>query len=156
MEWEWQSVHNTLFLYFSIVAPSHWLQFSTNCSIVDPFNRVHSFRNGLLQRGSPTGHKACQKTCSCVGFSPQAAFPVRSLHHRGPPWAAALTLLRDKGQPSMASLLDQTTRCPEGWLFPVPVGADKTQCLYHSSVLTVAHPCLPSVMVSYVSHSAPL
>jgi len=38
---------------FSSVGPSHVLQFFTNCSSTDPFHRMHSFRNGLLQNGAP-------------------------------------------------------------------------------------------------------
>jgi len=96
---------------------------------VDPFHRVQSFRNRLFQHGSPTGHRACQKTCTFMGFSPYAVVSARILLHRGPPWAAALTILRDKGQPNIASLLDQTTRCPGGWLFAEPMGVKKTPCL---------------------------
>ena len=40
---------------FSNVGPSHGLQFLTNCSSVGAFHRVQSFRNRLLQHGSPTG-----------------------------------------------------------------------------------------------------
>ncbi|KAK4827158.1 hypothetical protein QYF61_015112 [Mycteria americana] len=35
--------------------PSHGRQSSMNCSNVGPFHEVQSFRNRLLQRGSPTG-----------------------------------------------------------------------------------------------------
>ena len=139
MEWEWQSGHNTLFLKFSIVGPSHQLQFSTNCSSMNPFHRVQSFRNGLLDRGSLTGRRSCRKTCCCIGFSSWAAHPWSSMGCR-----FAFTMLRHKGQPSTASLLGQTTRSPGGWMFPVPLGAEKIECLLHTSVLAT------------VSHSAPL
>ncbi|KAK4806788.1 hypothetical protein QYF61_005584 [Mycteria americana] len=59
--------------------PSHGLQFFKNCSSISPFHRVQSFSNGLLQQG----HSSCQKTCSCVGSSPQAAVPARSLLRHG-------------------------------------------------------------------------
>jgi len=39
-------------------------------------------------------------------FSPWAAVPARSLLHNGLPWAAGLTILREKRQPCTASLLD--------------------------------------------------
>ncbi|KAK4807226.1 hypothetical protein QYF61_024346 [Mycteria americana] len=78
------------FMTFSNVGPSHRLQFFKNCSSMGPFHRVQSFRNGLRQRGSPTGHRSCQKTCSCVGTSPWATVPARSLLLHGlSPQAAA-------------------------------------------------------------------
>jgi len=75
----------TILHYFSNASPSHGLQFFTNCSSVGPCHRVQSFRNrllqcgsptgshalpaNLLQRGSPRGRKPCQETCSSVGSS---------------------------------------------------------------------------------------
>ncbi|KAK4824286.1 hypothetical protein QYF61_013031 [Mycteria americana] len=40
---------------FSNMSPSHGLQFCMNCSSMGPFHGVQSFRNRLLQCGSPTG-----------------------------------------------------------------------------------------------------
>ncbi|KAK4828519.1 hypothetical protein QYF61_026941 [Mycteria americana] len=40
---------------FSNMSPSNGLQFFTHCSSVGPFHGVQSFRNRLLQRGSPLG-----------------------------------------------------------------------------------------------------
>jgi len=40
------------------MSPSHGLQLFMNCPSVGPFHRVQSFRNTLLQRGSPTGSQA--------------------------------------------------------------------------------------------------
>jgi len=40
---------------FSNVSPSHRLQFSINCSSVGPSHGAQSFRNRLLQCGSPMG-----------------------------------------------------------------------------------------------------
>ena len=40
---------------FSDMSPSHGLQLFPNCSSMCHFYRVQSFRNRLLQRGSPTG-----------------------------------------------------------------------------------------------------
>jgi len=37
------------------MTPSHGLQLFTNCPNMGPFHGVQSFRNTLLQRGSPTG-----------------------------------------------------------------------------------------------------
>jgi len=54
---------------FSNTSPSHGLQLFTNCPSVGPSPGVQSFRNRLLQRGSPRGHKPCQQTCSGVGSS---------------------------------------------------------------------------------------
>jgi len=51
------------------MSPSHGLQFFTSCSSMGPFHGVQSFRNGLLQHGSPQGHKPCQKTCSSMDSS---------------------------------------------------------------------------------------
>jgi len=41
--------------------------------------RYSPSRNRLLQCESPAGHRSCQKTCSCVDFSPQTTAPARSL-----------------------------------------------------------------------------
>ena len=41
----------TAFTHFSCMTPSHGLQFFTNCSSVDPFHSVQSFRNRLLCSG---------------------------------------------------------------------------------------------------------
>ena len=40
---------------FSSTGPSRGLQFSTNRSRMGTFHEVLSFRNGLLQHGSPMG-----------------------------------------------------------------------------------------------------
>ncbi|KAK4810951.1 hypothetical protein QYF61_013359 [Mycteria americana] len=71
---------------FSNVGPSHGLQFFMNCSSMGPSHRLQSFRTGLLQHGSLTGHRSCQKTCSSVDSSPQGCSscqepaPARALH----------------------------------------------------------------------------
>jgi len=57
-----------------------------HCPSVSLSHGVQSFRNRLLQRGSPTGHKPCQQTCSSVGSSLHgAAGPGRSLLQDGLP-----------------------------------------------------------------------
>jgi len=43
---------------FSKVSPIHGLQLFMNCPSMSPSHRVQSFRNRLLQRGSPTGSQA--------------------------------------------------------------------------------------------------
>jgi len=70
---------------------SHRLQLFTNCPSVDPFHGVQSFRNRLLQRGSPQGHKPCQQTCSGMGSSlHRSAGPARSLLQNGLPTESQL------------------------------------------------------------------
>jgi len=74
---------------FSNVSPSHGLQLFTNCPSMGPFHGVQSFRNRLLQHGSPRGHKPCHQTCSSVGSSLHgSAGPGRSLLQRGAPHRA--------------------------------------------------------------------
>jgi len=91
---------------------SHGLQFFTNCPGVGPSHRVPSFRNRLLQRGSPTGPQALPANLLQRGLvSPwghkswQEPAPARAPHgvtasfgHPpalawGPPWAAGGDLL---------------------------------------------------------------
>ncbi|KAK4826126.1 hypothetical protein QYF61_005278 [Mycteria americana] len=67
----------------SNVGPSHRLQFFKNCSSMGPLHGVQSFRNGLFQCRSPTGHSSCQKTCSWLGSSPWAT----GLQEPDPVWA---------------------------------------------------------------------
>jgi len=43
--------------------------FMTCPSVGGPFHGVQSFRNRLLQCGSPRSHKPCQYACSGMGFS---------------------------------------------------------------------------------------
>jgi len=43
---------------YTNMGPSHGLQFFMSCFRVGPFHRVQSFRNRLLQRGSPMGSQA--------------------------------------------------------------------------------------------------
>jgi len=79
--------------------PTHWLQLSTNCSSMGPFQGVQSFRNKLLQCGSPTGsqaqpanllqcglsmgHSLLQASpCSGVGSSPGCRWGS------APPWSS--------------------------------------------------------------------
>uniref|UniRef100_A0A663M776 protein-tyrosine-phosphatase n=1 Tax=Athene cunicularia TaxID=194338 RepID=A0A663M776_ATHCN len=51
-----------------------------------PSHGVQSFRNRLLQHGSPTGSQVLQQTCSSVGSSPHGSTgPARSLLQRGLP-----------------------------------------------------------------------
>jgi len=58
---------------------------------VRPSHRVQSFRNRLLQHGSPRGHKPCQQTCSSVGSSLNgSASPGRSLLQHGLPTGSQL------------------------------------------------------------------
>lgn len=61
------------FVNCSNVGSSHEHQFFKNYSRMVPFHRKQSFRNRLLQCGSFTGHRSCQKTCSRMGFSQAAA-----------------------------------------------------------------------------------
>jgi len=57
---------------FSNVSPSHRLQFFTNYPSMGPFHGVQSFRNRLLQRGSPMGSQALPANLLQHGlFSPQ-------------------------------------------------------------------------------------
>ncbi|KAK4827365.1 hypothetical protein QYF61_017303 [Mycteria americana] len=52
----WGLFHGRQFsMNFSNVSPSQGLHFFMNCSSVGPFHGVQSFRNRLLQRGSPMG-----------------------------------------------------------------------------------------------------
>jgi len=67
--------------------PPHGTQSSTNCSIMGPFHGVQSFRNRLLQRGSPTGSQALPATLLQPGLlSPrdhrswQESAPARAAH----------------------------------------------------------------------------
>jgi len=70
----------TVFHKLSNASPSHGLQLFTNCPSMGPSPRVQSFRNRLLQHGSPWGHQPCQQTCSGVGSSlPGSAGSGRSL-----------------------------------------------------------------------------
>jgi len=46
-------------------------------------HRVRLLRRRLLQHGTHTGCSSCQKTCSFLSISPQAAAPARSLLQRG-------------------------------------------------------------------------
>jgi len=79
--------------------PSHGLQLFTNCPSMGPFHGVQSFRNRLLQHGSPRGHKPCQQTCCSMGSSLHGSVgPGRSLLQCGlpagcrwisaPPWTS--------------------------------------------------------------------
>ncbi|KAK4826739.1 LOW QUALITY PROTEIN: hypothetical protein QYF61_010992 [Mycteria americana] len=71
---------------FSNMSPSHGLHSFTNCSSMGPFHEVQSFRKGLLQRGSPKGHKPYQQRCSSIGSSLHGSTgPARSLLQRGLP-----------------------------------------------------------------------
>ena len=58
-EWGLWSVHHMLSLLLlppcSLPLLQHGRQSSTNCPSMGPFHRVQSFRNRLLQRGSPAG-----------------------------------------------------------------------------------------------------
>jgi len=64
---------------------------SMNCPIVCPSHGVQSFRNRLLQCGSPKGHKPCQQTCSGVGSSlHRSTGPGRSLLQRRLPTGSQL------------------------------------------------------------------
>ena len=96
---------------------SHRLQFSMNCPRVGPSHRVPSFRNRVLQRGSPTGPQALPANLLQRGLvSPrghkswQEPAPVQAPHgvtasfgHPpalawGPPWAVGRDLLH-RGPP---------------------------------------------------------
>jgi len=89
------------------VGLSYGLQFFMNCSSMDSFHKVRSFRNGLPQHGPLWGHRSCQKTCFSLGSCSrghqcyQEPAPALGLHgvtasfraHQpapvwGPPWAA--------------------------------------------------------------------
>jgi len=99
------------------MSPSYGLQFSMNFSSMGPFHGMQSFRNRLLQRGSPTGshvlpanllqrgllspqgHRSCQEPAPA-----QAAHGVTaSFRHPpalawSPPWATGGYLLH-RGPP---------------------------------------------------------
>jgi len=60
---------------FSNVGPSHGLQFLTNCSSVGAFHRVQSFRNRLLQCGSPTGSQVLPANLLQPGLSTESQPP---------------------------------------------------------------------------------
>jgi len=69
------------------VSPSHGVQFFTNCSSMDSFHGVQSFRNRLLQCGSPTGPQAlpaillwCELLSPWVRRSWQEPAPVQAPH----------------------------------------------------------------------------
>jgi len=71
--------------------PSHGLQLFMNCPSVGPFHRVQSFRNRLLQRGSPMGSQAltanllqCGLLSSWAHRSCQEPAPVRAPLFMGP------------------------------------------------------------------------
>lgn len=51
------------FTSFSNGGASHRPQFFKNCSSIEHFHRVHSFRSRLLQCGFPKGQSFWQKTC---------------------------------------------------------------------------------------------
>jgi len=55
---EGSSNRRQFFTNFSNMSPSHRLQFLTNCPRVGPSHGMQSFRNRLLQRGSPMGSQA--------------------------------------------------------------------------------------------------
>lgn len=76
MEWELQSVVNTVSAISSSVFPS---------SSTDPSHKVQFFENRLLQSKSRMSYSSCQKICSSVGFSPRAAVPASSLLQNGLP-----------------------------------------------------------------------
>ena len=72
---------------FSNVSPSHRLQFFINCSSMGPFHGVQSFRNRLLQRGSPAGSQVLPANLlqhgllSLQGHRPcQELAPVQAIH----------------------------------------------------------------------------
>ena len=102
---------------FSNLSPSHRLQFFTNCSSVGPFHGVQSFRNRLLQRGSPAGsqvlpanllqrgllspwgHRSCQEPAPArASHGVTASFGHPPALVWGPPWAAGGYLLH-RGPP---------------------------------------------------------
>lgn len=59
--------------------PHHRISFFQSCSSVNSSHRQESFRNWLVQKGSPTSHNFCQKPCFCMDSSPQAAAPSRNV-----------------------------------------------------------------------------
>jgi len=102
---------------FSCLSPSHGLQLFTNVPSVGPSYGVPTFRNRLLQRGSPTGSQTLPANLFPHGFlspqihrSCQEPAPARPLHrvtasfrHRPalawcPPWAEGGYLLH-RGPP---------------------------------------------------------
>jgi len=69
------------------MSPSHWLQPFTNCPSVGPSHGVQSFRNRLLQHGSPTGSQVLPANLIwCVLLFPwvcrswQGPAPVQAPH----------------------------------------------------------------------------
>jgi len=63
-------------------APPHGLQLFTHCPSVGPSHRVQSFRNRLLQRGSPRGHSFLQASLYSWHGVPSMGYRWRS----APPW----------------------------------------------------------------------
>lgn len=59
--------------------PHHRIPFFQNCSSVNSSHREESFKNWLVQKGSPTSHNLCQKPCFCMDSSPQATAPARNV-----------------------------------------------------------------------------
>jgi len=111
---------------FSNMSPSHGLQFFTKCPTVGPSHAVQSFRNRLLQRGSPQGHKPCQQTCSSVGFSlHRVTGPARSLLQLSLPTGSQPSL-----RTSLCSGVGYSTDCM--WISAPPstsMGCRGTACL---------------------------
>jgi len=71
---------------FSNMSPSHRLQSSMNCPSVGPFHRVQSFRNRLLQHGSPTGSQVLPANLLWRGLLSSQGH--RSWQDPAPVWAS--------------------------------------------------------------------
>jgi len=72
---------------FSNMSPSHRLPFFTNCSSVGPSHGLQSFRNRLLQCGSPMGSRVLPANllqCGLLSLH-KSAGPGRSLLQHGLP-----------------------------------------------------------------------
>jgi len=77
---------------FSNTSPSHGLQLFTNCPSVGPSQGLQSFRNRLLQRGSPMGSQALPANLLRCGLLSLhgSTVPGRSLLQRRLPTGSQL------------------------------------------------------------------
>jgi len=130
--------------------PFHGLQFFMNFSNMGPSHGVQSFRNKVLQRGSPMGPQSCQELGPV--WASHRAHPAAPawcppwaacgyLLHSGPPWAAG-------GQPASS------------WSSPWAAAESLLWCLEHlllpGAPLSTSSPTLVSIELFLSQNLSPL
>jgi len=136
---------------YSNMSPSHGLQLFINCPSVGPSHGVESFRNRLLQCGSPTGSQALPANLLQRGLlSPQVC---RSCQEPAPAWAphGVNSLLRASPCSSVGPSMGCRWRSAPLWTSMGCRGSLTHQCLLHrcrgtSTLAPGASPPPPSAL----------